>query len=450
MTGCRAWLVAGIAVVVVAGCGPTGAPDVVSGDAGPVTGSTPRFLAQTTAAKARVAALRRQFRVPVVQPDLQLPGRGVPAHATRAVIGPSMATEFRLVGTDAMRPELPDGAKRAVLKSAAVTLPTRADGTTRVEDDTSHVAVAFTLRGATDAPISATRGIAVYARALPDADVIHRPSAEGTEDYVAFDSAPAREELVYDVDVSRAAGLRLVANTLEFLDKEGAPRLRVAPPMVIDAAGKSNAATLTVEGCAFDKNPKAPWGRAVTAPVATRCGVRVAWSAVTYPVIVDRSWVATGSMATARMVHSMSVLGSGLVLVAGGGNGSLSPLSPSAELYDPASGTFSATGSMAMARWGHTASVLGSGKVLLAGGILGGNILASAELYDPASGMFSVTGSMVQARFSHTASVLGSGKVLVAGGDWGGAISSAEVARSGERDVFGHRLDGRGPLQSHR
>jgi hypothetical protein len=57
------------------------------------------------------------------------------------------------------------------------------------------------------------------------------------------------------------------------------------------------------------------------------------------------------------------------------------------------------------------------GKVLVAGGfIIGSGTTASAELYDPASGSWSATGSLGAPRYLHTATLLSNGKVLVAGG----------------------------------
>jgi hypothetical protein len=131
------------------------------------------------------------------------------------------------------------------------------------------------------------------------------------------------------------------------------------------------------------------------------------------------TWTATGSMGNARASHTATLLPNGKVLVAGGDD-----VGSSAELYDPETGTWTATGSLGNARASHTATLLPNGKVLVAGGF-GGR--SSAELYDPGTGTWTATGSMSDRRVSHTATLLPNGKVLVAGGQGNNLLSSAEL-----------------------
>src|SRR5262249_9648647 len=148
----------------------------------------------------------------------------------------------------------------------------------------------------------------------------------------------------------------VVENAVEFLDAGGAPRLRMANPFVVDRAGAYQKANVVVRGCAYDADPRAPWGRAVTLPNSAACVVTVAWdAAIAYPAVLDPVWTTTGSMAMARELHAAAVLASGRVLVVGGTQ--LGVSISTAELYDPSSGTFAATGSMATGRLLPTASL---------------------------------------------------------------------------------------------
>ena len=157
----------------------------------------------------------------------------------------------------------------------------------------------------------------------------------------------------------------------------------------------------------------------------------------------------TGSLVTARYLHTATSLPSGKVLVAAGAN--TSGYLASAELYDPASGTWSATGSLATARAGHTETLLPNGKVLVAAGANSSSSLASAELYDPASGTWTATGSLVTARYYHTATLLPNGKVLVAGGynDGSNALASAELYDPASGTLEGDRQPRHRTLWSH-
>ena len=83
-------------------------------------------------------------------------------------------------------------------------------------------------------------------------------------------------------------------------------------------------------------------------------------------------------MSSARHYATATLLLNGKALITGGGNAV-------AELYDPATGTFTATGSMVADRMWHTATLLPDGTVLIAGGYPGS---ASTEIYNPATGSF--------------------------------------------------------------
>ena len=78
----------------------------------------------------------------------------------------------------------------------------------------------------------------------------------------------------------------------------------------------------------------------------------------------------------ARAQHTAELLPNGKVLVAGG-NDLLGPLS-SAEIWDPATGTWTPTAPLAQPRARHTTTVLQTGRVLATGGSPG----PTTELYD--------------------------------------------------------------------
>ena len=122
-----------------------------------------------------------------------------------------------------------------------------------------------------------------------------------------------------------------------------------------------------------------------------------------------------GNMVFPRSGQCAALLGNGRVLIAGGGD-SKGTLFKTAEVFDPATGTFTATGDLNQVREGATATLLANGKVLIAGGQdSGGALLSSAELYDPNTGTFILTGTMHTARSQHTATLLSNGKVLFVG-----------------------------------
>jgi chitodextrinase len=117
----------------------------------------------------------------------------------------------------------------------------------------------------------------------------------------------------------------------------------------------------------------------------------------------------------------------GRVLVTGGLVTLAGTRTATAEVYDPLSGTWAPAASMADARVDHTAIALSDGRVLVAGGVAqvceeerDPDCVAvptrTAEIYDPATGTWAPAPDMATPRAQHAAVLRPDGGVLVVGG----------------------------------
>jgi N-acetylneuraminic acid mutarotase len=172
-----------------------------------------------------------------------------------------------------------------------------------------------------------------------------------------------------------------------------------------------------------------PSGKVLVAGGATAASDAINSSEIYDPTA--KTWTLGLKMVTARSDYASIMLGTGKVLFTGGEN--INGVSiKNAELYNPSTGKFTATGNMTATREEHTAVLLANGNVLVSGGnkktLTQQTPLASAELYNPATGTWTATGSMSNARAGHTSTVLHNGNVVNAGGsDAVNELDSAEL-----------------------
>ncbi len=203
------------------------------------------------------------------------------------------------------------------------------------------------------------------------------------------------------------------------------------------------------------RSVRLPDGRVLVAGGVTTGGVVLASCEIYDPA--TNTFVPTGTMNAPRSAHALTLLPNARVLASGGFADWQSPATQfvallngaqrSAELYDPATGTWTPIADMADDRAGHSQTLLPSGQVLILSGINGGasdlwggqvpTFTASCEIYDPFLDQFTATAPTSIdvlgfpapfARGFHGASLLPNGDVLVTGGMVAGGFQQGATA----------------------
>jgi len=358
-------------------------------------------------------------------PKPRRPPRAPPAPTPKHSLFPASIAASITQSCGRLSPAFADDVSRVPGKTT-VFLPERADSPFELEEAHTGVRLSARLVGARSVTSEVSQGYVVYRDALPNGvDIIHVPTPTGTEDLLTI-SGPETNSVSYNVELgAKIAGLRLFANTLEFVDSEGMPRLRVSPPYLLDANLKRYDATLTLTGCTADTSVAPPWAHAVHAPGAKSCTLVVSWKDATlaHPALLDPSWSSTASLATARSGHVAGLLGDGTVLVAGGSTAqSLLASAERFRLQADGTGAWAAAAPMKTSRL-YALSAAQPNRFYVINGY--DNYFCtnrgSAEFFSTSTNDWTFTGPEVSPfRFrdqNGTATLLADGRILVVGGD---------------------------------
>jgi len=129
------------------------------------------------------------------------------------------------------------------------------------------------------------------------------------------------------------------------------------------------------------------------------------------------TWTRQADPIRQRLNHMATLLPDGRVLVVGG---DAADGNKTTETFDPAMSSWAPSGDLNVPRTNGQIVALVDGRVLMAGGaaLSGFDPLQEAEIYDPATGLWTVTGSMVMGLPSFTMTALQDGTVLAAGGTY--------------------------------
>jgi len=248
-------------------------------------------------------------------------------------------------------------------------------------------------------PIDSSEGLLTTADVAIDTDAVW--SAEGgiDEEWRILLSSRAPTTFRWQLHASGTTILR--EGRVEVTDAEGRIVVRSAPFVAYDAEGTARTleARLDAEGA----------NHVLTLSLDAR-GLR-------YPIAVDPGWVSGPTMGKIRKLHKAVSLADGRVFFMGGEDGGTYQRHRDADIYDPATNTFSLTGdSGGPTGLGVQVIRLGDGRVLAAGGAGISLPTAAAAVWSPTTKAWAAIPSMPYNRKDAATVLVSPTRVLLAGG----------------------------------
>ena len=276
---------------------------------------SPPSLSESLA--ARFPALRARLDSPVRFDRTSWRHGGRTVAGLRAALPPTASSAVR-----ATEAELRAASDSSVvpIDPVRVSFPSLASDPVVAEGD--GVRVVLAPLGASRARAEVDGAAIAYRDAYRETDALQLAKPGSTEEYLHLRAPSAPRRFEYAILETEGAARVFVDNgQVRFVDGSGRG-LVVLAPVVVDSAGRRSATA-------------ARW-RLDDASSPRRLTLELDPDGLEYPLLVDPSWITTGSLATARLDPIGILLHNGKVLVMGN--------AASAEIYDPAAATWAPTG----------------------------------------------------------------------------------------------------------